>query len=396
MKNKLNILMLGSYPIINPLHGGQRRSNAFFEYYKSKNFNVTYCGIYRARSYSEYGSNDIPLDEEFINFNINKINKVFSKYDDILCPKIVHFNDQKMKKLITMIDLSDIIQFEQPYIYISLNKYLRNKSIIYSSQNIEHNTKDNNLSIKNYLDKLEINLLQRANGKIIACSKNDLDWYTKKYKFPIKYVVIKNSTSIKIALKKDKNRLKNYLSANSIKKYALFVSSYHLPNIKGFIELVSLRLGYLSLGDYIIVAGKGAALIKKIIEDSDNLLDKTALNKIFFFETINDSELQALIEDCEIILLPILYGGGTNLKTAEALLNNKKIIATDFAFRGYENFKDNKNINIANSKKEFIASMVKLLNSTNETNNENINKQLTWEYEFNSHNDSLIKLLKSE
>jgi hypothetical protein len=110
----------------------------------------------------------------------------------------------------------------------------------------------------------------------------------------------------------------------------------------------------------------------------------------------NDAELQSLIEDSRGIILPIIGGGGSNLKTAEALISNKSIIATTFAFRGYEKYIQNDNIYIANTKEEFIDKIKLLLNKNLPSDGRSkapINKELTWDGRFEEYGEKVKSIV---
>jgi hypothetical protein len=57
------------------------------------------------------------------------------------------------------------------------------------------------------------------------------------------------------------------------------------------------------------------------------------------------------------VLLPINYGGGSNVKTAEAISAGCKIVATPHAFRGFEAFKTGTNIALADTSEEFCSAL---------------------------------------
>ncbi len=73
---------------------------------------------------------------------------------------------------------------------------------------------------------------------------------------------------------------------------------------------------------------------------------------------MSEESLGALLKIADIILLPITEGGGSNLKTAEALIANKKIVATPHALRSFEWAEDLPNIRIAKTKKQFTAAIL--------------------------------------
>jgi hypothetical protein len=55
--------------------------------------------------------------------------------------------------------------------------------------------------------------------------------------------------------------------------------------------------------------------------------------------------------------LPITSGGGSNLKTPEALISEKFIISTKFAFRGFDNFINDNGVFIASNSSEFKRTL---------------------------------------
>src|SRR5690606_15938162 len=96
-----------------------------------------------------------------------------------------------------------------------------------------------------------------------------------------------------------------------------------------------------------------------------------------------EDNLNGLLRLSDVIILPITSGGGSNLKTAEAILTSKPIVATNFAFRAYENFLDLPNITISNSKTIFKKSIIDTLKKSQPSlNAQHIRKTQTvqWNY----------------
>ena len=55
---------------------------------------------------------------------------------------------------------------------------------------------------------------------------------------------------------------------------------------------------------------------------------------------ISDEELDVLKVHAHGFFVPITHGGGTNLKTAEAILSCKWVVATSVAMRGFSEFEN--------------------------------------------------------
>jgi hypothetical protein len=61
---------------------------------------------------------------------------------------------------------------------------------------------------------------------------------------------------------------------------------------------------------------------------------------------VTDECIQGLLHTAHVVVLPITHGGGTNLKTAEALWSGKHVIATPTAMRGFEKFAHAKGVRV--------------------------------------------------
>ena len=69
------------------------------------------------------------------------------------------------------------------------------------------------------------------------------------------------------------------------------------------------------------------------------------------------------MELADVVMLPIVEGGGTNIKTAEALYNRKPVVTTSFALRGYEQFKHWRNVRLADRPGDFRDLLAQALRS---------------------------------
>jgi glycosyltransferase involved in cell wall biosynthesis len=71
----------------------------------------------------------------------------------------------------------------------------------------------------------------------------------------------------------------------------------------------------------------------------------------------SDSEIAGGIQSSTGIILPIWEGGGSNLKTAQALVSGKYILSTNYAFRGYEQFASTESLLLTDDEKSFVKEM---------------------------------------
>jgi hypothetical protein len=138
------------------------------------------------------------------------------------------------------------------------------------------------------------------------------------------------------------------------KKFVLYSASAHPPNITGFFDIFAGGVGCIAPNELIVVAGSAGPNIK-----SDPRFERTAgLSKVFVAPgTVSEECLQGLLEIAHTIGLPITHGGGTNLKTAEALWAGKHIVATTTALRGFESFRASQGVLVADEPSKFLASI---------------------------------------
>ena len=82
-----------------------------------------------------------------------------------------------------------------------------------------------------------------------------------------------------------------------------------------------------------------------------------ALNQAFIqtIPTLDDAGLHGLLYHAKVIFLPITAGGGTNLKTAEAFLTLKPVVAMRPALRGYQEAEDLSGVYVADTPNQFRA-----------------------------------------
>jgi glycosyltransferase involved in cell wall biosynthesis len=143
-------------------------------------------------------------------------------------------------------------------------------------------------------------------------------------------------------------------------KYLLFVGSAYPPNIDGFVNLVLKRGLYFRPPVKCLAICGGAA---------HGILDSTAFQanpgahqrRVNAYSVISDGGLEALKRGSHAVLLPIQFGGGSNLKTAEALASGKWVVATSKAMRGFTEFSSAPGVIVADTADAFHAAIVHVL-----------------------------------
>lgn len=247
---------------------------------------------------------------------------------------------------------TNIIIFEQPWLWNEIKKiklqYPEIK-IIYSSQNIEFELKKNILSGYNgqaslwvceQIRQIEIEIAREADY-IICVSEHDS-----------KSFLLWGSSSVVLA----PNGVSRWERIESEEKnedpYALIIGSAHPPNITGTFQYLSNPHLWLINNFKIKIIGSLGTALSYAWKDYSN---------VEIIAKASDSYLHEQIQKANVILLPISYGGGTNLKTSEALISGRPIVATKVAFRGLENYANGINIKITDNSmvfKQFVLSFM--------------------------------------
>jgi glycosyltransferase involved in cell wall biosynthesis len=369
---KKRILVLGSYPINNPQHGGQKRADAIVRSYKRNFTDVRYSAIFYKHYYGDYGHYDISVSR----VTADKINKI-PDFSDIYCGEAVYSDPvvkRKVKKLIKDFN-PDVIHVEQPYVYLGLRlllKEIKNASkIIFGSQNIEYMMKkdifegisigenDTDWAI-NKIRELETNFSKECD-LLVAVSEEDAAAHAKLGADNI--VVAPNGVSVpnKPVLDQFRSSMKKE-GPYIVKKSILFIGSAHPPNWLGFEKMVTKKLGFLPVDTRIYIVGGVSEYFIRVIS-ARSIEDVTFWQRAIACGRVSERKLSKLLQDADLIILPITEGGGSNLKTAEAFVANKKIVATSYALRSYDYLLDIPNLYIADTTKDFQQAILTALDT---------------------------------
>lgn len=102
----------------------------------------------------------------------------------------------------------------------------------------------------------------------------------------------------------------------------LFAGSSYLPNQKGIIWFCKEVMPYLDIPLYIV--GRGMENLKSQLEN----------DRIYVIGSVED--ISAYFRSTGAVVMPIFYGSGMKVKTAEAIMYGKRIFATTEALEGYQ------------------------------------------------------------
>jgi hypothetical protein len=272
----------------------------------------------------------------------------------------------------------DVILLEQPYLLplvrtLKSTRAEKNIPLIYSSHNIEAPMKrgiyenfftpESVNQLTQWVSMLETEAIKESIMTFVV-SEDDAR-FTRELKRDGNVLVLPNGHWIP----KSNNRDKFWDETLSDTKVNwTFVGSAHPPNIEGMSNL--LRALPLQEEDWrIIIAGSASVAFKGLTE------------KVPWLLTVNNptnDDIDSLILKSSGMLLPIWSGGGSNLKTAQALLSNRTLVGTEYSFRGFESFKDEEGVHLVSTAEEF-ANMLRTYKPPKSVQRRGV-ESLTWDF----------------
>jgi glycosyltransferase involved in cell wall biosynthesis len=129
----------------------------------------------------------------------------------------------------------------------------------------------------------------------------------------------------------------------------------HSPNIQGveyFVKNIWQRVKKAIPTATFRIAGKGVTPEQKIAWEKYE-----GVHVLGFV-----SDIDSLYRKCKVVVVPIYYGAGTNIKVLEAMAMRRACVISDYAARPYKNdLIDNINILIARDIQDFADKVIRLL-----------------------------------
>jgi glycosyltransferase involved in cell wall biosynthesis len=340
------ILQLGTYPIKRPQHGGQRRVSALRSAYRAAGLEAEYLAVYHPGAFSPatVGRHDIPIGP------VTRARIARSPYlEDVFAGESLLHDQECRERFLSFWRRfrPDVVAFEHPYLWASLRRLIEDGAlprcpVIYSSQNVESDMKAEIYAhtlppaerrpAAEKVRQVEDDLARHCDV-LVAVHHHDAERLRRAGK---PCLLMPNGGEVQKVPGSARRKWARRLS-DSRRRRALFVGSNHLPNYQGFAQLLGPALGYLPPGTELLIVG-GVCNLFRASPLCTGPLAGVNESRMRLLGCLPDGDLAALIELSQLVLLPITSGGGSNLKTVEALLSGKPIVGTRYAFRAYEDF----------------------------------------------------------
>jgi len=357
---KGTVLILSTYPIVEPRHGGQVRLQNIKKAYLGAGWRVVSIAVYAEEAYSgsNVGADDVlfPMDSRYRLFNgrsvpliVDLLTGLFAASEDGGLPTIM----QRIPERI------DVIHLEQPWLWPlvavlrQLPQYF-NAVFIYGSQNIETPLKQSILdaygitSTQDVLERIDYTERQAAleADLCVAVTEDEVDvhrrWGAKETH------LLPNGIEPWVA---DPDELAKWSQRLPRFPWLLYVASAHPPNFSHFSEIFGGSLGCLPPTSKLVVAGSVAEHIYSAM--SKTTWGAINLSRLELLFQLSDRELAAVKTLAHGFVLPIPFGGGSNIKTAEALYSGAYVVGTTAAYRGFEQFTALPEVRVAANARDF-------------------------------------------
>lgn len=389
------ILIIAPYPIIKAQHGGQKRAKAMYDLYRNTFAEARFVGVFHRGQYPEWGPDDLPLGDPEIIARVDAQPYASELIAGEAIDKDIHVRSYIAKLLMEY--KPDIIHLEQPFAYIGLKTLLAELNLrpllVFGSQNIEYPLKariarelrvaeDISDALVEQTKDLEIRLSREAD---LVVAVNNEDAVSHREMGAKKCIVATNGIEKTKAKKIELTYWEKYKQTNRLTTLLTFVGSGHPPNWEGFLKMIGSNTSFMPSGSRIVIAGGVGDYFKNEFKNKTKYA--SFWKSVDVVGKLEEERLAALIKSSDIILLPITTERGSNLKTAEAILSRKKIVATNSTFHGFESFMHLPNIYIGDAQQEFKEAIVKAIRTTYVEPTEadiQLSEKVQWEYSLES------------
>lgn len=351
----VKIVTLSTYPVSQPFHGGQRRLDAIVRCLRAAGHEVETLPLFFGSNYPDHDATEArtALPGEMYRGLVEAGLREDLHMHRLLKPGVPAF-DAALDRLSAF--APDLLFFEQPWLFPLLDALLgvlpapERVRVVYGSQNVES-------VLMPEPHRAETRALEQAAvhraDLVIAVSAADADvlagWRPASGREVPVFVAPNGCWPPELDAGAPRPVAEDYV---------LMVGSGHPPNAEGYWDVIGRIPGCIPPDARLVVAGGVGDLLKA----DPRHRHFRRLNDLLVQVTgrVSEPRLQALLAHARAILLPIKSGGGTNLKTAEALLTLKPVIAMRPAFRGYEEAMTLGGVHVAQTEAEF-RSLVRQL-----------------------------------
>ncbi|MBO9578684.1 MAG: hypothetical protein J7480_07970 [Microbacteriaceae bacterium] len=342
------VLVTGTFPIERPSHGGQKRTRAIVDAYARAFSHVQYLAVFDDRHYPHATPVDVRLPAPLVERSIAR-----PLTEDVIIGHAIWEDETVRTRVAAFLRefRPDIVHLETPYTWIGLKPLLAAEGlaprIVFGSENIEAPLResvmerfgvDAGLIAETVAEIAELEARLSVEADLVAaCTVSDLNAHRELGAAAT--VLAPNGMEPLAPSPEAVAAWRARFAADGVDRIATFVGSAHVPNINGFETMIGLGLGFLAADERIVFAGSIGGHVEHLVGPEDASIEgATFWLRGVVAGQLPEAELQGLIGVSDVLLLPLVFGGGSNLKTAEAILADTRVVCTPTALRGFEWF----------------------------------------------------------
>lgn len=346
-RRRRKLLVASTFPFYPPRGGGQAR---FYHMFKriAADFDVTFV----AQTGHGTPEKEVRVAPGLLEISIpksaeqNDAEMEFSRSidwipaSDIAAPVIYHLSPKFMETLQEQARDTDITCAAHPYLVGALLD-VSDRPLWHDSMNVEYLLKRDMLPRTPAGDNLaeltrEVEGLACREAELVsACSNADLDGLGKLYAIERgRMRLLENGVDTKSVLfvgADDRRRLRaeivqRYGNNLGAKKLAVFLASWHGPNLEGVEKLMEIAP---SMPDTIfVVIGSAGAYFE----------GKPRPDNVWMVGILSEEDKNLLLQAADFAVNPMPYGSGTNFKMLDYFASGIPVVTTAVGYRGLDGF----------------------------------------------------------
>lgn len=363
----MKILALSTYPVARPRHGGQKRVHALKALYQRLGADLHVAAVHDP-SYAkeDVGPHDIVLGHGSATWADTPFMGDLQSGEFAANSPAAYRHFESLVRTLQ----PDAFTLEQPFMWPLVRRLKENGvaadvPVIYSSHNWEAPLKEAIL-IRAGVSRPKAKAIAAAivaleqdavDGADLVLTVSDSDLAIYRALAPGKLIAVAPNG---VDLPSDAPSRSAILDPYEGRKFLFYVGSSYPPNIEGFVKLVC-EDGFFFTPPLKSFAVCGGVCDQIFQSDAYQRFVHANSERVQFFPNTTDEDLDMLKAATHGVVLPIQFGGGSNLKTAEALVSEKWVVATPTAMRGFERFIGATGVLIAETPDQFRAAMIQAL-----------------------------------
>lgn len=358
----MRVLILAPWPYRIPRNGGQLRASAIERAYRAAGHQVYTAGLYHPTEVpqGERWPSDIPIQPGV--FKILEQLATHQTRSDMTFWNAVATAPDSFAAFVALVSAvqPEILQFEEAPLWpivrrLQAGGYLKGVAVVHSSYNFEtfawqhRSVPSAPVSLETMRDIAMIEQEIAAGcDLVIAVSQADAQEFVRLG--AVKVCVAANGVTSLSCF--NDGVIRPYIASEV--HYALFVSSAHPPNAHGLVDLAAGARSHPVRNGEILICGRVGSLVRSA---SNFQKAGRVINRSRYLGWVDNTLLGALYAGAHVVILPKMYSGGSNLKTAEALASGRPVVATTLAFEGFETFADMQGVIIADDPDVFWTAV---------------------------------------